>query len=1351
MNKRLPELLHFYCTRGAVFLAFVLMHMRVYAQDVVFRHITPQDGLIQSTVLAITQDSDGFMWFATPSGLSRFDSRQFKNFTYNPKDTGSIASNNVMALFNSKRHGLLVGTEHGISKYNPATGKFRTYFGGAKPGTGLSSNSIRSFTEDSQGNVWVGTHDGLGRIEFGESGPRVTSFLTGMKPSPCRVYDVAIDPDGGVWAASTLGLFHILLVGGKYQVRKIIPGPGPDQVTGGEMWALHNDGENLWAGTSEGGLNRFNYKDKRFYQYTGPGNGTGVKFSSIQKILVGKDGALWVGTVNALYRKKKNEAAFEQHVRDMNDQRSINDDGIWSGFCDAKGTLWFGTYYGGVNYAHPDRYPFSAVKLNTAKSPGIISQIAKDGNNDLWLSSYTYGAIRVDAQTNRAEWHTNPQGSPEAASVIYPDRDGNIWVGRHNFKYFSRYNRSTKTWEHFSIDLSNSTKKDHHFIAAFLHDSKGRFWVGTARHGLFLFDPKTGASSEVLHDLDGKIRSVSTLLEDRQGNVWFTGYPGVGVLRAATGKVEWYTLLQPDFEISGKGIVMCMHEDTRGDIWLGTFDDGIKKYDPARNKFVQAGGGVLRTDNTVLNITSDSQGYLWMSDDLGLARWHPQKNIVQYYSMADGLPGQEIVERSVFRDNAGEIYFGTNNGVFHFNPAGVPINLDAPTVRFTGFKLFNRPVEPGDASGVLSGDIGRARQITLRHDQSVFSVDFAVLNFVRAEKNRFAYRLDGFEENWNYVSTPTATYTNLSPGDYTLLVKGANQDGIWNEQPARLQITVLPPWYKTWWAYLLYVLTFAGALFSIMRFFWLRESFKKDHELHQAKLDFFANISHEIRTHLSLILGPVERVLIEKDDVERIHDQLRYVKSNSEQLRGLVTELLDFRKAESRQMPLHAGKGEVVAFLSNIFEAFGNLAAEKEIESVFKTSSPKIELWYDPEQLTKVIFNLLVNAYKFTPRGGVVKLEVEETAKNVLIRVSDNGKGIAPQHLSNLFKNFFQVYEYNSQNTGYGIGLALSKTIVEMHKGKLSVVSKEAQSTQRGHTVFTVELLKGYAHFTSGQLVNGHRPAPLPVPVNGADDASELVDKDDQYPTILVVEDHNELRSFIRSALEGSYRVLEAANGVEGLAIARDHIPDLIVSDVMMAEMDGLELCGKVKSDELTSHVPVILLTAKATDDHKIEGLEKGADAYLTKPFSTRVLELSIQNLLAAQRLMREKYARSITLEPHNVEIDNLDEKFLRRIIAITDEYMSEPDFGVDKLSKEAGMSIPILYKKLKGITGLSVNDFTKTLRLKKAAQLLEQGQYNVSEVANLVGYNDRRYFTKEFGRMFGKAPSEIRKAPKEG
>jgi ligand-binding sensor domain-containing protein/signal transduction histidine kinase/DNA-binding NarL/FixJ family response regulator len=1318
-----------------------------YAQEVFFHHLTPEDGLAQSTVLSITEDGDGFMWFGTPSGLSRFDSRQIRNFTYNPKDTGSIPSNNIMALFFSTRHGLLVGTEFGLCRYDPVSDRFYRLFAGAGPGKGLSDNSIRSITEDNRGNVWVGTHDGLSRIEFGQGAPKVTRFIGGMKGTQCRVYDIAVDPEGRIWAASTLGLFRVSLSGDRSEVEKVMPGNGPEQV--GEIWSLHNDGENLWAGTSEGRLMRFNYKGKQFSQYHSPGSGG--KFSAIQKILGGKDGSLWVGTINGLYHRKKGDEVFRAHVRSTNDQRTINDDGVWSGFCDRKGTLWFGTYYGGVNYAHPERYPFHTLKLNTVRSPGGISKIIKDGRGDIWLNSYTYGAIRIDAQTNQAEWHTNPQGNPEAASVIYPDRDGNIWVGRHSFKNFSRYNRSTKTWQHFSLDLSQSVRRDHHFINAFLHDSRGRFWIGTSRDGLYLFDPKTGSSRQILSKHKGKLRSIASLMEDKKGNIWFSGNPGIGVLRASTGKVEWFSILLPDYEMSGKGIVMCMHEDVRGDIWLGTFSDGIKKYDAAKNTFVRAGNGVLRTNNTVLNIISDSQGYLWMSDDLGLARWHPEKNIIQYYSMADGLPGQEIVERSAFRDETGEIYFGTNNGVFHFNPASIPITLAPPAVAFTGLKLFNRPVAPGDASGVLSGDIGRAKRITLRHDQSVFTVDFAVLNFIRAEKNRYAYRLEGFEENWNYVPAPSATYTNLSPGNYTLLIKGANQDGIWNERPTRLEIAVLPPWYKTWWAYLLYTVIFAGALFGVMRFFWLRESFKRDHELHQAKLDFFTNISHEIRTHLSLILGPVERILTEKNDVERIHDQLRYVKSNSEQLRGLVTELLDFRKAESRQMQLHAGKGELISFLSNIFEAFGNLAAEKEIESVFETRNPKTELWYDPEQLTKVVFNLLVNAYKFTPKGGTVKLEVEETNSHVLVRVSDNGRGIAPQHLSNLFKNFFQVYEYNSQNTGYGIGLALSKTIVEMHKGKLSVVSREAHGAERGLTIFTVELLKGHAHFAASQLVDGHRPAPLPVPLNGSDEVPELVDKEEQYPTILIVEDHEELRSFIRSALEGTYRILEAGNGVEGLGIAREHIPDLIVSDVMMAEMDGLQLCEKVKSDELTSHIPVILLTAKASDDHKIQGLEKGADAYLTKPFSTRVFELCIHNLLAAQRLMREKYARSITLEPNHVEIDDLDEKFLRRIITITDEFMSEPDFGVDKLSKEAGMSIPILYKKLKGITGLSVNDFTKTLRLKKAAQLLEQGHYNVNEVANLVGYSDRRYFTKEFGRMFGKAPSEIRRATKEG
>ena len=645
---------------------------------------------------------------------------------------------------------------------------------------------------------------------------------------------------------------------------------------------------------------------------------------------------------------------------------------------------------------------------------------------------------------------------------------------------------------------------------------------------------------------------------------------------------------------------------------------------------------------------------------------------------------------------------------------------------------------------MLTEDIGLTLEVTFSHDQNIFAIDFALLNYIKPEKNTYAYRLEGFEKDWNYVKTSSATYTNLPPGTYTFVVKGANNDGIWSKMPGKLTIHVLPPLWKTWWAYCLYVIAAVAAILFVTRYFYMTALFKREHELHQTKLNFFTNVSHEIRTHLTLIQGPVERLMLTRQHDEDVQTHLSLVRKNANRLLRLVSELMDFRKAETNHLALQVTRNDLVSFLDGVFRDFSFLSQHRNIESVFECEAGELPLYFDAGQMEKVIFNLLSNAYKFTHDGGKVSLSVSETDAAVKIRIEDDGIGIAPQYLGKLFANFFQIYDHGKQNTGYGIGLALSKSIVELHQGELTVESTVEQLNKKGRTCFTITLLKGSNHFAPGQLETAAgivedntllvetEQARVPEPASDGD-----------RPVVLLVEDNEEVRTFIAGALGSHYHIIQTENGEQGWATAVESIPELIISDVMMAEMDGLALCTKLKTDERTSHIPVILLTAKASLNHQLSGLKMGADAYMPKPFSIQLLELNVRNLLSSRRLMQQKYSRQITLQPQNVVIESVDEQFLSRIVAITEEWMDNPDFGVAMLAEKIGMSQSVLYKKLKAVTDLSVNDFLKSIRLKRAAQLLRQQKMNVYEVAYAVGYDDRKYFSKEFKKQFGKTPTE--------
>jgi signal transduction histidine kinase/AraC-like DNA-binding protein/ActR/RegA family two-component response regulator len=691
-------------------------------------------------------------------------------------------------------------------------------------------------------------------------------------------------------------------------------------------------------------------------------------------------------------------------------------------------------------------------------------------------------------------------------------------------------------------------------------------------------------------------------------------------------------------------------------------------------------------------------------------------------------------------------------------------------VIITDLKLSGRPVTINGPDHILLKDISFTPGIRLNHDQNTLALEFAILNFIKPEKNRYAYKLDGFDKGWNYTSFAAASYTNLPPGHYTFSVKGANNDGVWSGAAA-LRVTILPPFWKTWWAYSIYGLLFAMLVFFLARFFFLRALYRRNQELTQLKLNFFTNISHEIRTHLSLITGPAEKLIHTGSNDQHDQQLLRTIKSNSDSLLQLVNELMDFRKAETGHLPLQVSNWDIVSFVQSVVDSFHDLSVSRNIQTDFITSSKDMEAWFDKEQLKKVFYNLLFNAFKFTPDGGYISVSIEEKETVIAIRVMDNGRGIDKAHIERLFDNYFQGNDHGQQNTGYGIGLALSKSIVELHKGSLTVSSEMATGEQYT-TCFTVTLLKGNNHFSKAQVAEHPLTSPAqhlenallsPVP---AEPVSVPVTKGDTSKnTILLVEDNTGIRSFIKNALEQQYIILESNNGQEGLLSALETIPDLIISDVMMPAMDGFTFCGKIKNDIRTSHIPVILLTAKTEVTHHISGLQTGADVYLTKPFSIQVLELQIRNLLASREKLWQQFRSRLVPDmpddalPEHKQVSvpaaepvttavlhPMDEAFLQQIIQLVQEHMDNPDFGIALLAKKAAMSQPVLFKKIKAITGMSANDFVKSLRLKRATELLQENRYTVYEIAYMVGYENSKYFSREFKKQFGVTPSEYGK-----
>ncbi|SDD55133.1 Two component regulator propeller [Dyadobacter soli] len=1319
-----------------VLLCTIFLSCTLWAQPPIFHHVVPFDGLARNTVRQIAQDHTGFLWFATPNGLARYDSREIKIYKHASDNPRSISSDNIRSVYCDSRGNLWVGTQSGLNRYDPASDSFTRFVNVPGDPGSISNNSIRSFSEDRAGTLWIGTANGVNQLVKAKGGFRFNRFLespaSGL-PVGTIVHDLHVDRSGTLWAATSDGLASIRE--GSHNIQMIRNVPGDTQVR-----AVSSDQTgNIWIGTIRGTLLKLNPSDNSLQVWTGlPGN---QKFDTILKIFCDQSGRLWVGAANGLYRINAGRDAAEVFRHDDMQSGSLSDNCIYSIYEDRQGLLWFGAHYGGANFIYPDNHPFTILPL---REKGVVNAVLEDHDHHLWLSLYRNKVVRMDRQGKFTKQITFDKEQNEECRILYLDRGNRLWIGK-NYNQVVCFDPATGHTKAYQIPGDVPQEGYLHHITAILEDGNGEFWIGTSQDGLFLLDAAEGRFTRFtppVNHRSASSRAFSCLYKDKSGNIWAGVRNGILIIKPGRTAAEWLPATQIDSLTTWEGTPTTICEDISGNIWVGTSDRGLKRYDAQKNALMDRPLPHGISSAHVGNIVGDKQGYLWISLDKGLARYHPGQRTLQYHTLADGLPGNEIAPGASARLANGEIVFGYSNGAFRFDPRKVPVNSAPPGIALTGFKLFNQPSQAGKSEGFLTGAINQLKEISLTHNQSSFSVDFAVLNFLHPEKNLYAYRLEGFEDSWNYVDNPSATYTSLPPGRYVFAVRGANNDGIWNNAPKRLVITIDAPWWNTWVAYVAYAGVFLLIAFLVTRFFWYRGILRKEDELYQLKLDFFTNISHEIRTHLTLISIPVKRLL----DTEIVNpDAARLLKTtgkNIDQLMSLVNELLDFRKIERKEISLYVCSSDIVGFVKNCVAAFEHLAAEKQIETILQSTADSIQLWYDPGQLQKVIYNLLHNAYKFSPEAGTVRIRITDQANSVQITVSDTGKGIAPELLDRLFVNFFQVYEHDLRNTGYGIGLSLANRVVELHGGSLTV--KSSNTGPDMGSCFSVTLFKGISHFNPPVTVfDEERHKQFETLGNHIQPGQHAASKGDigKY-SVLLIEDNDELRSFCAEALGQAFHVIESADGEDGWTKARTHIPDIIISDVMIPGINGLDLCKNIKSNVQTSHIPVMLLTAKSSLNYQMEGLNAGADDYISKPFHIDILELKIRNILATRHASQMQYTRQLATDPVLVETD-IESQFLAGLTEIILKETSNADFTLNHLTAHVGMSKSVLYKKVKALTGMTVNDFVKMTRLNKASELLKQTDMTVGEVAQLVGFEDRKYFSREFKKQFGKLPKE--------
>lgn len=1330
----------------------LLLQIAAQAQPFAFHHLTVENGLSQNAVLSIGQDHQGFIWAATSNGLNRYDGYRFKVYQHRATDSNTLSSNSILSILSDSRKNLWIGTYNGLNKYLPGPDRFQRI----KPPVKAPLTYFCVY-EDKKGIIWAGTNAGLYRINTADNDkPELVDFAAQGNAASWSVRSVLEDRSGNFWVGTSTGLFRIRKSGTIADI-KYFQHHSQDaaSLSSDFITAIEEDRQGrIWIGTHTNGLNQYDSRTDQFKRFLHQGPGT-IIHNNIRKLLLDKDGRLWVGTQEGISILDEQGKLHHSYQQDDNDPESLSQNSVYSLFEDRTGNIWVGTYFGGLNFTYAVNTPFSIIRKKDQGSwlnNNVISSIVEDEKKNLWIGTEGGGLNYYNRSNGTFKSYKHSPGDPGSlgsnlVKVVYRDWQGKIWAGTHGGG-LNLYDPEKNEFQKYLFKQNDAVLLNEEVVGIY-EDSKGRFWVGTT-FGIKLFH-KVAEGLEALNTpltFQAPFNTTANAFyEDDKHRLWAACSDGL------------YMLEGEQFRKISADLVNCIHQSKQSQLWFGMQQGGLASFDESTQQLKYFNRPEKIGNRNILGILEDEQQNLWLSSDKGLLKFNPRQDLLQLFTVSDGLAGNAFNNKSFFRDSKGEFFFGGFNGITCFFPEKIQSNQKAGNIVITGVKLFNGPVEPGDASGLLKENISSTAVITLKHNQDILTMEFALLNFIKSNKNTYAYKLEGYDKDWLYTNSPSASYTNLPSGDYTFLVRGANNDGVWSETSS-IKVNVLPPFWLTWWAYSLYILAAGGIVFLALRYFLLGALLKKEEELHQVKLNFFTNISHEIRTHLTLIMAPVERMLDTDDTTSFFRQQLNSVRQNANRLLKLVNELMDFRKAETGNLKLLVHEQDLMPFLEEVYNSFRDICIQKKISASLISNADSIPLFFDAEQLEKVFFNLLTNAIKFTPENGHIWMEVKEKDKEVIISITDDGRGIAPEYLDKVFTNFFQVDDHGHQNTGYGIGLALSKNIAELHKGSIRAESGTDNVTGTNRTSFIVSLQKGNNHFThellkdAGNLhTDETNKQSGPVQKPGA-----MQNNLPGRSSVLIVEDNPELRTMIRDTFSANYYVWEATDGEEGLDMATTQLPDIIISDVMMPKMDGIELCYRLKTDERTSHIPVILLTAKSTQNDQVTGLETGADMYLTKPFSNRILELNVRNLLAAREKLKQLFLQQVSaynVAPQSAPVqltalNTVEQEFLQRVIQIVEENMDHPDFGVDMLSRKVAMSAPILYKKIKAVSKMSVNDFVKSLRLKKAAQLLLEKQMTVYEVAFAVGYNDRKYFSQEFKKQFGKTPTEYANGVKD-
>ncbi|GAA0716268.1 two-component regulator propeller domain-containing protein [Aquimarina litoralis] len=1333
-----------------------------------FLHLFTSDGLSQSSVIAIHQDRLEQMWIGTRDGLNKYDGNTFTVYRNIPGDSTSISNNDILSIQEDQEGYIWIGTYNGLNRYDPKLNVFKSYFHSSKQGS-LSDNTIWTINLLDNGELWFGSSNGL--MLYNRESDSFTTIKNDAADASSLsnnyILSIYQDSKKNIWIGTANGLNKLdKRDKDTFVFKRFYSSNKVNTLSDSYIQAIVEDEQNrLWIGTKYGGLNYYNSKTNSFKHVKRTKKNTLIN-KDVRSLSIDHRGVLWIATYDGLCIKDTNDVIIEiKHQQ--NNTKSLSRNSIKTIFIDKKGSTWLGTYYGGINVWDESNSNFISLQKNNHDIEyGVVSSIIQDKNENIYFGTEGKGISILNSRRDISfDIKTIAEKKLPSLNIKSLFLNQNIlWIGTYNAG-IALYDITAKE---FVTDLLSkelrlllkdvgvySIKKSNEFM-----------YFGTFGKGLIQYNLDTKGFRFLTHNnIDKKSLSnniIRVMLVDNNSNLWVGTQNGLNYIdhtKLKEDKVVIKRFFFNEEQLSGDDI-LCIYEDSEGTIYIGTKANGVYRYENEVFKKVEL--NVVGTKiSTVFSIVEYDKNSIWISSNKGIIAYNPKKNSSILYNQTDGLTSNEFNNNSCLKAKNGDLYFGGPSGVSFLNPKRIKKNTFIPQVILTDFSIQGKKIDTYGEETVLKKDISYVDKVTLSYDQASFGIGFAIPNFINPSNNQYAYRLVGLDNQWQYTKNTEINYTIQKPGKYIFEVKGANNDNIWNENPTQLQISVRPAPWKSPMALAGYALMIALALFGLNYINKARTKLKHEldlehlenlrkEEMNRSKLEFFTNISHEFRTPLALIIAPLQQLIENYQGSNKMYKKLLVIERNADQLLKLINQLLDFRKFENKHSKLQVAEGNLVKYLKEIYLSFNEFAKAGSYIYTFETSSEDIKVYFDRYKLERVFYNLISNAFKYTPEGGEINVRIYEESAQVIVEIKDTGKGIEKEFVDKVFDRFYEVAgdkDYQKQfNQASGIGLSIAKKAIDLHKGAIEVIDT---NLEKG-TIFRVSLLTGKAHLEEADIIKDFKVSDditqYENQISRAKETNELdmemVFKDDEKPLVLIAEDNDELRNFIGDMLKDYYQVIKAENGQVAFKKALQKIPDLIISDVIMPKMEGTELCAKIKNDIRTSHIPFVLLTSRSSLIYKFDGLESGADAYINKPFNVKEFLLIIRNLLSSIEKQKEKFS-SNEYTSSDVTVTSIDEELLKKAVKIVEDNISNTSFDIPYFSSELGVSRTMLFSKVKGWTNLTPNEFIHSIRMKRASQLLELGQINVSEVCYKVGFRNPKYFTKCFKKHFNQTPSE--------